>query len=199
MTATIKHATLASAIWRHNHDASGAARAVILAVLGSALLTLSAQIKIPLGITPVPLTMQTFVVLAVGFALGWRLAATSVLLYLAQGAIGLPVFAAGGGVAVLLGPSGGYLFGFVIAAAVCGRLAENGWDRHAASTFAAMFIGNVIIYACGLLHLGVLLGWDKPILQFGLYPFLLGDLLKIGLAMVALPAAWKVVNKSAKH
>ncbi len=204
-TQAMKHPTLASELWqRHGQARAGfqhlhpLARALILALVGSLLLTLSAKVQIPFY--PVPLTMQTFVVLAIGFAYGWRLGALTVLLYLAAGAFGLPVFAGspqrGIGIAYLLGTTGGYLAGFVAAAAVCGWLAERGWDRRASTTLAAMLIGNLIIYTFGLLWLGGLLGWDKPILQWGMYPFLLGDLLKIALAMVVLPGAWKALQKS---
>ena len=194
-TETIRHPTLAAELWRGRGPAL--ARPLILAVVGSLLLTLSAKAQIPFY--PVPFTMQTLVVLLIGFAYGWKLGALTVLLYLLQGAAGLPVFAGtpekGIGVAYMLGTTGGYLTGFVFAAATCGWLAEKGWDRRIITTCAAMLIGNAIIYACGLLWLGTLLGWDKPLLAWGMYPFLLGDLLKIALAMVVLPAAWKAIKQ----
>ena len=197
VTQADKYPTLAAELWhnrRRAYPAHSFARSFILAVAGSALLALSARVEIPL--VPVPITMQTFVVLVIGLAYGWRLGALTVLLYLAEGAAGLPVFAGGAfGVGVLVGPTGGYLLGFVAAAAVCGRLAESGWDRRPTTTFAAMLIGNFIIYAFGLLQLGTVIGWDKPVLQLGLQPFLLGDLLKIALAMVVLPAAWKAIKQ----
>ncbi|MFQ5466721.1 MAG: biotin transporter BioY, partial [Kiloniellaceae bacterium] len=130
---------------------------------------------------------------------GWRLGAATLLLYLAEGALGLPVFAGapekGIGLAYMAGPTGGYLVGFVLAAAACGWLAERGWDRSVAKTAAAMLIGNVIIYVPGLLWLGTLVGWDKPILTWGLTPFLLGDLTKLALAAAVLPAIWKLVRR----
>lgn len=196
-TQAIKYPTLAAELWHNRSRAYPAypfVRSFVLAVAGSLLLALSARVEIPL--VPVPITMQTFVVLVIGFAYGWRLGALTLLLYLAEGAGGLPVFAGGGsGVGVLAGHTGGYLCGFVVAAAVCGRLAESGWDRRPTTTFAAMLIGNLIIYALGLLQLGTVIGWDKPILAWGMYPFLLGDLLKIALAMVVLPGAWKIIGK----
>ena len=193
--AVSKHyPTLAAELWRRGDTSSATWRAVILAVGGSLLLALSARAEIPLA--PVPITMQTFVVLVLGVAYGWRLGAASVLLYLAEGALGLPVFAGGAfGIGVLLGPTGGYLLGFVFAAAACGYLAEHGWDRRPTTTFAAMLIGNFIIYACGLAQLGAVIGWEKPLLALGLYPFLFGDLLKIALAMIVLPGAWKAIKK----
>jgi len=193
------HPTLAGELWRRpaHARAQRMLRAFALALLGSLLLTLSAKVQIPFY--PVPLTMQTLVVLLLGFAYGARLAALCMLLYLAEGALGLPVFAGtpekGVGLAYMLGPTGGYLAGFVAAAALCGALAERGWDRRVVPTLAAMLAGNLLIYACGLLWLGLLLGWDKPLLQWGLLPFLPGDLLKIALATAALPGAWRLLGK----
>jgi biotin transport system substrate-specific component len=194
--ASILRPTLATVLWPE--AASGKAlRAVLLAVAGSVLLTLAAKVQIPFY--PVPLTMQTFVVLALGMAYGWRLGGATVLLYLAEGAMGLPVFAGtpdkGIGLAYMAGPTGGYLAGFVLAAAACGWLAERGWDRRMVTTALAMAIGNVIIYVPGLLWLGSLLGWDKPILAWGLTPFLLGDLFKLALAAAVLPLAWRLVRR----
>lgn len=188
--------TLASVLWRAQ-DQLHPLRQLLLAVAGSALLALSAKVQIPFY--PVPLTMQTFVVLAIGMAFGWKLGALTVLLYLAEGAAGLPVFAGtpakGVGLAYMFGPTGGYLFGFIIAAAACGFLAERGWDRRASTTFAAMLIGNLIIYACGIAWLGAVVGWDKPLLAWGMLPFLPGDALKIALAVIALPGAWKALRR----
>ena len=192
-THTLRHPTLAAQLWQ----SGGWLRFIVLALAGSVLLTLSAKLQIPFF--PVPVTMQTFVVLVIGFAFGWKLGSLTILLYLAEGAVGLPVFAGtpekGIGIAYMMGTTGGYLLGFVAAAAVCGWLAEKGWDRRMSTTLAAMLLGNLIIYAVGLLWLGGLLGWDKPILQWGMYPFLPGDLAKIVLAMVALPGVWKVLGR----
>ncbi|HEV2505761.1 MAG TPA: biotin transporter BioY [Mesorhizobium sp.] len=164
---------------------------------GSLLLWASAKVQIPFY--PVPLTMQTFAVLAIGAALGWRLGLATVLLYLAEGAAGLPVFAGtpekGIGLAYMMGPTGGYLLGYLPAAAVCGWLAERGWDRSVALTALAMLAGTVAIYLPGLLWLGAIVGWDKPVLAWGLTPFLLGDLLKFSLASAALPLVWRLVGK----
>ena len=147
---------------------------------------------------PVPQTMQTLVVLMLGMAYGWRLGAATVLLYLAEGAAGLPVFAGtpekGIGLAYMAGPTGGYLLGFVLAAGLTGWLAERGWDRNAATTALAMLLGNLAIYAPGLFWLGSLLGWDKPILAWGLSPFVLGELAKLALASLAMPLAWRLVR-----
>lgn len=192
--------TLASAVWpsgRMGAQTGTLPRNVFLAVVGSALLWASAKIQIPFY--PVPMTMQTFMVLALGMAYGWRLGAATVLLYLAQGALGLPVFAGtpekGIGLAYMAGPTGGYLIGFVLAAAATGWLAERGWDRSVLKTASAMLVGNVLIYVPGLLWLGTLVGWDKPVLDWGLTPFLLGDVTKLALAAAVLPAIWKLMRR----
>lgn len=195
-STTFPQQTLIGAVWPEGSVAKPL-RLAILALAGTALLTLSAKIQIPFY--PVPMTMQTFAVLAIGMAFGWRLGGATLLLYLAEGAVGLPVFSGtpekGIGVAYLMGPTGGYLLGFALAAAVVGWLAERGWDRSIVTTALAMLVGNVVIYVPGLLWLGGLFGWDKPILEWGLTPFVLGDLAKLGLAAALLPLAWKLVGR----
>lgn len=172
----------------------------LLVIGGSLAMWLSAKIQVPFY--PVPITMQTFVVLAFGMAVGWRLAAVTLGLYLLQGALGLPVFAGtpekGIGLAYMAGPTGGYLVGQFLAATLVGWLAERGWDRNVVLTAAAMLVGNALIYVPGLLWLGTVLGWDKPVLEWGLYPFVLGDLFKLGLAALVLPGAWWLIGKP-KH
>ena len=187
------HQTLAAALWPAG-EASKPLRWLVLALIGSALLTLSAKIQVPFY--PVPMTMQTFVVLTIGMAYGWRLGGATILLYLAQGAVGLPV--KGLGIAYMMGSTGGYLLGFVLAAVVCGWLAERGWDRRVLWTAAAMLIGNIVMYLPGLLWLGTLFGWDKPILEWGLTPFVLGDLAKLALAAAVLPLGWSLLRRG-KH
>jgi len=171
-------------------------RNTLAVIAGSMLLTLSAKAAIPFF--PVPMTLQTLVVLALGMALGPRLGAAAVITYLAQGAIGLPVFAGtpekGIGLAYMLGTTGGYLVGFVLAALATGVLAERQWDRSVLTTIAAMVIGNIIIYACGLAWLGTIVGWDKPVLAWGMTPFLLGDLAKVLIAAAVLPTIWKMLK-----
>ena len=149
---------------------------------GSIFLALVAQVSVPL--LPVPITGQTFGILVLGLLYGSRLGAATVLAYLAQGAVGLPVFANGaGGAAVLIGPTAGYLWGFVIAAFVVGWLAERGWDRNIGLTAVAMLVGNVILYVPGLAWLYVIAAPDfATTLQWGLTPFIPGDLLKLVLA-----------------
>ena len=185
--------TLIDTFW---HGENKIARNIILAVTGSILLWASAKIQIPFY--PVPMTMQTFVVLAVGMAFGWRLGAATVLLYLAEGAAGLPVFAGtpekGLGIAYMAGPTGGYLLGFVMAAAIVGWLAERGYDRDVFRTGVAMLVGNAVIYVPGLIWLATVVGWDKPIYQWGMAPFLLGDLVKLVLAAILMPMLWKLAS-----
>lgn len=174
-------------------------RNVLLAIVGSLALWLSAKINVPYY--PVPATMQTFVVMIIGMAFGWRLGVATVLLYLAQGAIGLPVLAGtpekGLGLLYMAGPTGGFLFGFVLAATVTGYLAERGFDRNPFTTAVAMLIGTIVLYVPGLLYLGTLLGWDKPILAWGMTPFLYLDGLKIILAAVLMPTVWKFIGRRA--
>ncbi len=187
---------LADIAW-NAEGASKWLRLAALALAGTALLTISAKIKVPMW--PVEMTMQTFVVLGLGMAYGARLGAATVLLYLAQGAAMLPVFTGtpekGIGLAYMMGPTGGYLLGFVAAAWLVGSLAERGWDRSVVKTAAAMLVGNVLIYVPGILWLGTLLGWDKPILEWGLYPFLVGDAVKLALAAAVLPLLWTIVSR----
>lgn len=183
--------TLAAALWQ---GADTLPRNAVLALAGSIALCVSAKVQVPFY--PVPMTMQPLVVLMVGMAFGWRLGAATVLLYLAEGALGLPVFAGtpekGIGLAYMAGPTGGYLLGFVFAAALAGWLAERGFDRNVMLTAVAMLLGNAVIYIPGLLWLGAVVGWDKPVLEWGLTPFLLGDATKLALAALLMPMLWKL-------
>ena len=171
---------------------------VALVTVGSALIALSARIAIPLPFSPVPITGQTFAVLLIGALLGSRRGALAVILYLLEGTAGLPFFAGGsGGLARLAGPTGGYLIGFVAAAFTVGLLAERGWDRRVWSTVLAMLAGNAIIYACGLPWLGRFVG-EGNVLSLGLLPFIPGDLLKLALAAITLPAGWRLLGRLGK-
>lgn len=182
--------TLFSALHR-GHDTS-LGRAAMIALAGSLLLTLSAKVQVPFW--PVPMTMQTFAVIGLGLALGPRLGLAAVALYLAQGAAGLPVFAGtpekGIGLAYMAGPTGGYLAGYLLAAYAAGHLAMKGWDRNPLTAFAAALVAGALIYLPGLAWLGAVVGWDKPVLAFGLWPFVPGDILKAALAAAVFPAAW---------
>lgn len=169
---------------------------VLVVLAGSALIALSAQVAVPLPFSPVPVTGQTFAVLLLGAALGATRGAAAVLAYLAEGAAGLPVFAGGlAGPAVLLGPTGGYLLGFLPAAWISGALAERGWDRRFPSTLAAMTLGDIAIFATGVPWLARFVGAENAI-AFGLAPFLAGNAAKIVLAAGALPLAWACVRRS---
>ena len=165
-------------------------------VIGSLLLATSAQFKIPLY--PVPVTGQTLVVLLIGMVYGPRLGGVTIAAYLLQGAIGLPVFAGGAfGIATLLGPTGGYLGGFLIAAIVMGVLAERGMGRGIMSTIIAMIIGNVVIYVAGASWLASFVGAEKA-LTAGVLPFLYGDVLKLAVAAGLMPVAWWLIKKLQK-
>lgn len=166
-----------------------------LVLAGSLFIALSAQLALRLPFSSVPITGQTLAVLLTGALLGSRRGALSALAYLGEGLAGLPVFAGGaGGAAPLLGPTGGYLAGFVAAAYVTGWLAERGWYRRAGTVVLAMLLGNVLLYAPGLAWLARFVGADKA-LALGLYPFIAGDLLKIALAASLLPLGWKLLRK----
>lgn len=170
---------------------------VALVLAGSWLIALSAQVAVPLPFSPVPVTGQTAAVLLVGALLGSRRGSLAVLVYIAQGAAGLPVFAGGAfGLSRVLGPTGGYLLGFVAAAFLVGLLAERGWDRRPLTTAAAMTLGNIVIYTVGALWLAVFVGGLRQALAVGVVPFLPGDLLKIAVAAILLPAGWKLLGWS---
>ena len=162
-----------------------------VAVAGSALIALSAQAAVLTW--PVPITLQTFAVLLIAALVGPVRGAAAVALYLLQGAAGLPVFASGGaGAAHLLGPTGGYLAGFLPAAAVTGLLAARGWDRRWWSAAAAMAVGTVTVYMPGVLWLAGFVGLRSAVLT-GAVPFLPGDAIKVVVAAVLLPAGWRVL------
>ncbi len=161
----------------------------------SLLVALAAQVALPLPFTPVPITAQTLVVLLGGAALGAHRGMLAMLLYLGYGVLGWPVFAGGrAGVAHLLGPTGGYLWGFVLAAYATGALAERGWDRRWATAVGAMGIGQVLIYLGGLFGLLRFAPLDRA-LALGVWPFLPGDALKVLIAAGLLPLAWKALGR----
>ena len=196
----VKVQTLVDFVWPASTvlNAIGSAlRVTLLIVIGSLIIWQAAKIQIPFY--PVPMTMGTFAVLVIGMVYGWRLGTATVLLYLFEGAMGLPVFAGtpekGIGLAYMLGGTGGYLLGYVLAAAFVGTMAERGWDKNILTTGLAMLVGNVLIYVPGLLWLGILFGWDKPIIQWGLAPFLFGDLAKLALAASLMPMTWKLFGR----
>ena len=153
-------------------------KSFLIIILGSVLLTISAKIKIPFY--PVPMTMQTFMVLFLGISFGYKIGVATVMLYLLEGILGLPVFSnspeKGIGIAYFVGPTMGYLIGFVFASFLAGFLKYN---SNFFLTFIKLLLSTSIIYILGVLWLGNLIGWDKPILQLGVYPFLLAELFKI--------------------
>lgn len=170
-------------------------RDAILIVLGALLVAVLAQVKIVLPFTPVPLTGQTFAVLLVGTTLGSKRGAASMVLYIALGAFGLPVFAGGqAGLAYLSGATLGYLVGFVMAAYTIGLLAERGLERSVRTSILPFLVGTVIIYVCGVAWLSVVLGSLSKAIAAGLLPFLIGDAIKLAAASLVLPAAWKLVR-----
>ena len=194
----VRMPTLAEAMLDSLMKPSAATSAVTkaaLVVFGSLLLAVSAQFKIPLY--PVPVTGQTLVVLLIGMTYGLRLGGITIAAYLFEGALGLPVFAGGAaGAAVLMGPTAGYLFGFLLAAIAMGYLAERGMGRTVVSTVAAMVIGNCVIYLCGALWLANFIGFGQ-VIAAGVLQFLYGDALKLVVAAGLMPWAWRAV-KSAK-
>jgi len=159
-----------------------------LAIAGSLLLAVSAHVKVPFW--PVPMTMQTFVVLMIGATYGRNLAVATVAAYLIEGAIGLPFFAASGGVAILVGPTAGYLFGFLVAAGLVGQLANRGMGRTVPTAVLIFIAGDAAIFLCGVGWLSTIIGIDKAVAG-GLAPFMLAEAVKIALACALLPMAWK--------
>ena len=192
----VRHFPIAAVLWPDRADGfSAVARAVMLVALGTALLALSAKINLPLPY--VPMTLQTLVVLMIGAAYGWRLGSATVIAYLAEGAIGLPVFAGPvGGVAPLLGPTAGYLAGFVAAAFITGWLSERGWDRSVPRLFVAMGFGHIVILAAGFawLAFGMKLGVEKAWLV-GIVPFVAASVIKNALGAAFVPAIRHMLDR----
>jgi biotin transport system substrate-specific component len=179
----------------------GRPKDVFLVAAFAVLMSLLAGVAIPLPFTPVPITGQTFGVLLAGSLLGPRRGALAMLVYLAEGLAGLPVFANGSnawspsllGVPVIIGPSAGYLFSFPIAAFAVGLFAERGWDRRFWRAVTMMLVGQALIYLVGLPWLGAYVGMDRAV-PLGLLPFVPGDVLKILLASALLPSAWHLLG-----
>ena len=170
-------------------------RDLILILAGSLLIAAFAQIRIPLPFTPVPITGQTFAVLLVGAALGSTRGILATLLYLCEGVLGLPFFAGGaGGLHVLLGPTAGYLMGFIAASYFIGLLAEKGLERSIKTSILPFLVGTAVIYIFGVTWLTILMGSFGKAVAAGFLPFLIGDAIKLIAAALALPAAWKLVK-----
>ena len=164
---------------------------LFIALIGSIILAISSKIKIPFY--PVPMTMQTFVVLMIGVGFGWRLGLTTVALYLFEGIIGLPVFSGtpekGFGLIYFTGPTMGYLLGFLVAVYFSGKFI---YDNNIIKNFLKLFFATSFIYILGMIWLGNLIGWDKPIFQLGAQPFLLAELFKILIATLAINQIKKI-------
>ncbi len=191
--------TIATALWPvASASAARYARFAVLAIAGTLALAVSAKAQIPFY--PVPLTLQTLVVLVLGAAYGGRLAAATVALYLIEGALGLPVFAGtpekGLGLAYMMGPTGGFLAGFLVAAAFVGWCAERGWDRSVLKLAAVMAAGHALIFAFGLAWLANIIGWNKAWLG-GAEPFIIATAVKTLLAAAIMPALWKIIPRKA--
>ena len=167
---------------------------ILLAIAGTIILTISAKTKVPLGF--VDMSLQTLAIFLIAIAFGSRLAIATLLLYMAQGAIGLPVFQStpekGIGIAYMMGPTGGYLAGFVVMAAIVGWAADRGWDRNPFKLFAAILVAEVIMMAMGYGWLASLIGAEKA-WQFGVVPFIVPDLIKVALASAIAPAVWSLL------
>ena len=168
---------------------------LVLLFAGVVVLAICAQLKVPFY--PVPITMQTLAVMLIGFTYGARLGSSTVLVYLSLGAIGAPVFAGGAGLAYMSGPTGGYLFGFLVAVYIIGYVTEKGYGRTFISTLLLALLGTIVFYVFGVAWLTTILGFEKAI-KFGLIPFLYGDVLKMFLLAFSVPATWKLVLKLSK-
>jgi len=175
---------------------------IALVFLGSILLTISAKINIPF--IGVPATFQTLVVIALSAAFGWRMGVATVALYLMQGAMGLPVFANGGGIAYLFGPTGGFLLGFLPAAFIVGKLSDMGYSKKLLPLFLIMLAGDAIIFAVGFAWLVILAASVTWIDQaniiasaftLAIKPFIIWDILKMAFAAITVVGAWKMIKK----
>lgn len=162
-----------------------------LVIAGSMLIAVAGQIKVPLWPNPTPVTLQTLAILTIAAAYGRNLAVATLLAYLAEGAAGLPFFTNGGGIAVLFGPTFGYLVGFVIAAGITGWAADRGWSRNPVKLWAANMAGTLTVLVLGALWMGLLFGSDKMI-AWGVGPFIVTDIIKATLAAALVPALWSL-------
>jgi len=165
---------------------------ISLVVFGSLLLAISSKVQVPFW--PVPMTMQTFIVFIIGMSYGWKLAFSTLVIYLFEGALGLPVFAKGGGLLYLTGPTAGYLYGMTIAAGVIGYFAELGYNNSYLKSLISLLVGTFIIFLFGVGYLGSVIGYDKALIG-GLYPFITSEFFKIGLAVALIPSITKYISK----
>ena len=164
---------------------------ILLVLFGTVLLAISAKIQLPFW--PVPMTMQTFVIFLIGMTYSVRLSFITVSMYLFEGALGLPVFASGGGIAYLVGPTSGYLYGMLISSVVISYLANLGFSKTYLKTSISLLIGSFIIFLFGILYLGSIIGYEKAIIA-GLLPFIPSELFKIALAVSLIPTIQKIIK-----
>lgn len=164
---------------------------ILLVLFGSVLLAISSKVQVPFW--PVPMTMQTFVVFLIGMSYGWKLSFFTLLIYIFEGALGLPVFATGAGLAYLMGPTAGYIYGMLLAAIVIGFLSEKGFSSTYFMSLVSLLLGSLIIFILGVGYLGSIIGYDKAI-NFGLLPFIPSELFKIALAVALIPSVSKFIK-----
>jgi len=164
---------------------------ILLILFGSFLLAVSSKVQVPFW--PVPMTMQTFVVFLIGMSYGWKLSFFTLAAYIAEGALGLPVFATGAGLAYLVGPTAGYIYGMLLASMLIGVLSEKGFSNTYFLSLVSLLIGSLIIFTLGVGYLGSIIGYDKAI-SFGLLPFIPSELFKIALAVALIPSLSKFIK-----
>lgn len=199
MNSPVSNRVLSDTLWAAEGTALWVKRAVLV-LAGVAVLVVCAKLKFFIPGSPVPVTMGTFGVLAIGAAYGFRLALVTILVYLAIGALGMDVFAGSSaeknGLVYMMGGTGGYLVGYALSAFALGFLAQRGWDRSVIWMALAMLIGNALIYVPGLLWLNTFAeSWGQTFV-WGITPFLIGDAMKLALAALLLPALWKFVGNA---
>jgi biotin transport system substrate-specific component len=196
MTTTTHKSTLVEAILPQTGLATFL-KQILIVLAGVAVLALAAKIKVPMF--PVPITMGTFAVLVIGAAYGPRLGLVTIIGYMIIGLLGFDVFAESSselnGLTYMMGSTGGYLVGYLLAIMALGFAARRGWDRSVPQMAIALFLGNVLIYVPGLIWLGILYGFSAQIFTWGLTPFLVGDAMKLVLAALLVPAVWNIVDK----
>ena len=164
---------------------------IFLILIGTLILAISSKVQVPFW--PVPMTMQTFVVFLIGMTYSVRLSFLTLITYLAEGALGLPVFASGGGLIYLTGPTAGYLYGMTLAVIAISYLANFGYGSSYIKTASALIVGSIIIFSLGIYYLGSIIGYDKAI-QAGLIPFIPSEIFKIALAVAIIPTIQKIIK-----
>ena len=164
---------------------------VLLTGFGVLVLSLLAQVAIPVPFSPVPITGQTFGILCLGLLYGRKLGLATILSYITLGSLGMPLFAKGGSGILFFSPSGGYLIGYVFFVLICGYFAEKGWTQSPVKLLIAMLLGETAMYICGLAQLSFFIP-SETVLSAGLYPFVIGDLVKMAMLAILLPTAWKI-------